>query len=209
MKFRRIFSLSAIASLAWLATTVAPAAVRSELSEQTQTASLALEASSAPTREVLGVAFKSPEGFSEVRELGRRTTGIVYPETATESPHMMVRFAELESDSESWVKISPSEQMMLAKYLFLGNNSPAGDYSQRTFFGKPLAGEAQTIRTRDGYRYIELFVVPLEKSERKIAIAFESDTRLPLVTVETAINTVTESLQELDQSAKKKSKKSP
>ena len=199
---RRFFAITAIASMALLTTAVVPTAVHSELTEAKPHPS-----ESDSLQETLGVAFNSPEGFSEVRELARRTTGIVYPKSDTQRPQMTVRFAELESNPNGWVKFNPSEQMMYAKYLFLGNNSPSGEYSQRTFFGKPLTGEAQTIRTRDGYRYIELFIVPLEKSQRQIAIAFESDTRLPLVTVETAIDTVAESLQELDKSSKKKKKR--
>lgn len=206
--FRRFFATSAIASLVLFATAMVPAAVRSESSDIDKTPIGRSQSQSIqPLQETLGVAFISPEGFSEVRELERRTTGIVYPENSTQRPLMTVRFAEMNSNPDGWVKFNPSEQMMYAKYLFLGNNSPAGEYSQRTFFGKALAGEAQTIRTREGYRYIELFIVPLEKSQRQIAIAFESDTRLPLATVETAIDTVTESLEEVEGKKKKRKRK--
>ncbi|MCM1981296.1 hypothetical protein [Lyngbya confervoides] len=156
------------------------------------------------THEALGVTFESPSGFSEVQALARDTVGIVYPSDL--DPQMVIRFAEIERDPESWVQMSPQEMMGYAKYLFTGNNAPAQEYSQREFFGAPLTGEAQTQRTRNGYRYTELYLVPLAQSDRTLAIAFESDTRLPLQTVETAIKTVTQSLREQQKPRQKKQK---
>ena len=156
---------------------------------------------------ILGVTFDAPERFSEMQRLERDTAGIIY-QGNTPNSQMVIRFAELKSDSAGWVQFSPTEQMTYARYLFLGNNNaPSGEFSQREFFGRMMTGEAQTIRTRTGFRFVEMYIVPLEKSERKIAIAFESDTLLSLATVETAINTVSESMYELNNSELKQLRK--
>ena len=189
---RRLISTTVFASVL-LSAALVPTVGRS------QPVTVSPSDSSVKTHAVLGISFDAPTDFSEVQDLARDTAGIIYPKNETQSPKMVVRFAELQSSVDGgWVQFSASEQMTFAKYLFTGNNSPAQDFSQREFFGQTLTGEVQTVRTPNGYRYIELYVVPLEKSQRRIAIAFESDTMLSLAKVETAIDTVTQSLYELD-----------
>lgn len=208
---RRLLTTSVAASLMFLV--MAPLPAQSErpstedeaASEEVIPQKIDLEQEQ--THEALGLSFKSPEGFSPVQALNRKTTGIVYPNSRKVAPRMIVRLAELESNADNWVKFSPQEQMIYAKYLFLGSNSPTHEQKEREFFGVPVRGEVQTIRTRDGYRYLEIYILTLEKTPRQIAIAFESDTRLPLVEVETTMEQVAQSLEELDPKAKKKKKK--
>lgn len=165
-------------------------------------------ASEVKEHEALGVTFQAPASFSEVQTLARKTTGIVYPAGDAQNPRMVVRFAEIASNDGGWVQFSPSEKMTYARYLFLGNNNaPSGQLSRRQFFGQTLTGEAHTIRTRNGYRYIEMYLVSLEKSQRNLAIAFESDTLLSLAKVETAIDTVSESMYELNKAELKELRK--
>ena len=209
--FRRLFATSIAASLTFVAIASQPVHSESPVdSEEMATESVVnqpINLEKNQIHEVLGLSFEAPEGFSPVQGLERKTAGIVYPANKKFSPRMIVRLAEMESSGDNWVKLSDQEQMMYAKYLFLGSNAPTREEIQRDFFGTPVKGEIQTVRTRDGYRYLELYILTLEKTDRKVAIAFESDTRLPLVQVETTMDTVANSLKELDVKTKKRKKK--
>ena len=200
---------SPVAIAAVAAALIAPGLIASPLaranSTSTQTADATVSEQS-QLRETLGVTFLAPQGFSEVRALSRQTRGIVYSPSGRETPDIIIRLAELESDPDSWVQFNTQEERSYAKYLLLGGNPPSEAFSQRTFFGKSLLGESQTRRSRSGYRYTEIYVLPLE-SGRKLAIAFDADTLVPIQTVEKAFNTVSESLKEQPSKKKKKKKR--
>ena len=206
----RLLATSVAMSLTVVAMSALP--VRSENPAQTDGATetdvlTSLNLEEQKSHEALGLAFNAPEGFSDVVSLGKQSSGIVFPDSPKLASRMIVRFAELRSNPDGWVQFSDTEQMTYAKYLFLGNNKPSTEQVQREFLGVPVTGEVQTVRTHNGYRYFEIYILNLEKSSRQVAIAFESDTRLPLVQAETTMNLVAQSLEELDPDEVKKLRK--
>jgi hypothetical protein len=155
--------------------------------------------------EAVGVSFTTPPGFSKVKTLEKGLTGVVYPETKGSRPQLVVRLAEMNNVMGDWVRLNEQEMMSYARFLFLGNNNPGREFNQRTFMGKPLMGEVRTQPSNYGFRYVEIYLLPLSE-DRTVAIAFEADTQLPLQQVEDTINTVADSIKELPTDQKKKKK---
>jgi hypothetical protein len=63
--------------------------------------------------------------------------------------------------------------------------------------GQSVTGDVlMQSNSNGGMSYIEFYLVPLS-AQRQLAIAFETDTELPVSVLEQTIQTVTESLREL------------
>ncbi|NCJ08237.1 hypothetical protein GS597_17330 [Synechococcales cyanobacterium C] len=149
-----------------------------------------------PNSQTQHIDFEFPTGFSEPRPLGSEALGLFYPAQAPPgSEQMRITLVELDTERIEWLNMSNQELMSYLKHLFLGVNSPARSYQQRTILGQPLAGEVHLRQKPQGVSYLELYVVPLSTGHH-ILLAFESDTQMPLQKTEEAIQTITQSLQE-------------
>ncbi len=144
------------------------------------------------------VRFETPTGFSSLQPLGRETLGVIYPaSSSTGVPQFVIRLAVLDSEF-TFSDINGQEAMGLIKHRFLGISTPAQTYQQRQFLGQTIQGEVQMQRTYQGVVATEIYVVPLSVG-RKLMIAFEADTQMPLMQVENIINTVASTLEEVPQ----------
>ena len=180
---RQLFTGAAIASLVLVSTCWVSDRVQAQVQQSYRTPD---------------VSFETPAGFSKLQALGRGTMGVVYPASGSEdNARFAIRLAVLEGSS-IYSNMDSQELMYFLKHSFLGINAPAQAYQQRRFLGKMRRGEVQMYRTNRGVVASEIYMVPLSVG-RQLMIAFEADTQLPLIQVETVINTVAATLQEVPQ----------
>lgn len=151
-----------------------------------------------------GVTFTAPAGFSPLQPLGGQTLGIIYPATAAQSRHVSVRLADLSPGQRGMTSLAPSDLSEYARFNFFGITNPPQHKQTRRFFGQPVTGDVlMQSNSNGGMSYIEFYLVPLS-AQRQFAIAFETDTELPVSLLEQTIQTVTESLRELPSKKKRR-----
>jgi hypothetical protein len=151
-----------------------------------------------------GVIFTAPAGFSPLQPLGGETVGIIYPAAAAQSRHVSVRLADLDPAKQGIASLTPSDLSQYARFNFFGITNQPQQKQTRQFFGQPVAGDVlMQSNANGGMSYIEFYLVPLS-AQRQLAIAFETDTELPVSVLEQTIQTVTESLRELPSKRKRR-----
>ncbi len=144
-----------------------------------------------------GVRFTAPAGFSAIQPLGGETSGIVYSAAGAQSPQVSVRLAEIDPDAIGMSTLPPADLAEYARFNFFGITSPPQQTQTRRFLGQPVTGSVMMQPSRSGgTRYVEFYLVPLS-NQRQLAIAFETDTELPIALFEQTVETVATSLQEL------------
>jgi hypothetical protein len=144
-----------------------------------------------------GVSFTAPAGFSALQPLGGETVGIIYPAAAAQSRHVSVRLADLSPTQRGIASLSPADLSEYARFNFFGITNRPQQKQTRRFLGQSVTGDVlMQSNANGGMSYIEFYLVPLS-AQRQLAIAFETDTELPVSVLEQTIQTVTESLREL------------
>jgi hypothetical protein len=151
-----------------------------------------------------GVTFTAPAGFSPLQPLGGETVGIIYPAAAAQSRHVSVRLADLDPAKQGIASLTPSDLSQYARFNFFGITNQPQQKQTRRFLGQAVAGDVlMQSNSNGGMSYIEFYIVPLS-AQRQLAIAFETDTELPVSVLEQTIQTVTESLRELPSKKKRR-----
>jgi hypothetical protein len=150
-----------------------------------------------------GVTFTAPPGFSPLQPLGGETIGIIYPAAAAQSRHVSVRLADLDPAKQGIASLTPSDLSQYARFNFFGITNQPQQKQTRRFLGQAVAGDVlMQSNSNGGMSYIEFYIVPLS-AQRQLAIAFETDTELPVSILEQTIQTVTESLREVPSKKKR------
>jgi hypothetical protein len=151
-----------------------------------------------------GVIFTAPPGFSALQPLGGETAGIVYPAAAAQSRHVSVRIADLSALRQGVAALPPTDLAEYARFNFFGITNPPRQKQTRRFLGQPVSGDVlMQSNPAGGMSYIEFYLVPLS-AKHQIAIAFETDTELPISLFEQTVQTVTDSLQEIPRKKKRR-----
>jgi hypothetical protein len=154
--------------------------------------------------QVAGVAFTAPPGFSTLQPLGGETVGIIFPAAAAQTRHVSVRLADLNPAQRGIASLPPADLLEYARFKFFGITNPPQQKQIRRFFGQSVTGDVLMQPNRNGgMSYIEFYLVPLS-AQRQLAIAFETDTELPVALLEQTIQTVADSLRELPSKKKRR-----
>jgi hypothetical protein len=177
---------------------VVPTAVPANIPAQAQ------PSASPQQYQTAGVVFTAPAGFSPLQPLGGETVGIIYPAAAAQSRHVSVRLADLDPAKQGMASLAPSDLSQYTRFNFFGITNQPQQKQTRRFFGQPVAGDVlMQSNPNGGTSYIEFYLVPLS-AQRQLAIAFETDTELPISVLEQTIQTVTGSLRELPSKRKRR-----
>lgn len=147
-----------------------------------------------------GVIFEAPPGFSDLQPLGGKTVGIVLP--SGQARPVSVRLAELKPDTLGMATLEPREFAEYARYSFFGITSTPKQRKTRRFLSQDVTGDVLLQSTNGSTTYLEFYVVPLTLG-RQLAIAFETDTELPVYLLEKTIQTVAGSMREIPPKAKR------
>jgi hypothetical protein len=150
------------------------------------------------------VIFEAPPGFSDIQSLGGETKGVTFP-AAAGSRRVAVRLLELQPDVLGMTSLGPREFSEYVRYRFFGITGRPQSYQTRRFMGQSVTGEVLVQSQSGSTTYLELYLVPLTQ-QRQLAIAFETDTEMPVGILEQTIQTVSSSLRE-DPKVKRKKKK--
>jgi hypothetical protein len=150
-----------------------------------------------------GVIFEAPPGFSDVQPLGNQTVGIVFPATALQTRRLTVRLAEFNPAAIGMALLEPRELSEYARYSFFGITTTPTTHKTRRFLGQDVTGDILMQSQNGATTYLEFYVVPLSL-QRRLCIAFEADTELPVSLLEQTIQTVANSMREVPPSKKRK-----
>jgi hypothetical protein len=157
--------------------------------------------------QVQGVIFETPLGFSALQPLGGKTVGVIFPATAMQTRHVAIRLLELQPSALGISGLGPQELSEYVRFGFWGLTTAPQSHRTRRFMGQDVVGDVLMQPKNGGMSYLEFYLVPLTL-ERQLAIAFETDTELPVALLEQTIQTVSSSLRE-DPTLKKKRRPSP
>lgn len=142
-----------------------------------------------------GVIFETPPGFSPLQPLGGKTIGVIFPEAAAQTRHVSVRLLEIQPSALGISALGPRELSEYVRFSFWGlTNSPQSQKTRR-LMGQSVTGDVLMQPKNGGMSYMEFYLVPLTQ-ERQLAIAFETDTELPVGILEQTIQTVSATLRE-------------
>jgi hypothetical protein len=155
---------------------------------------------SLPQYQTQGVIFEAPPGFSDLKPLGGKTVGIILP--SGQARPVSVRLAELKPDTLGMATLEPREFAEYARYSFFGITATPKQHKIRRFLGQDVTGDVLMQSNNGSTTYLEFYVVPLTLG-RQLAIAFETDTELPVYLLEKTIQTVAESMHEIPPKAKR------
>lgn len=154
--------------------------------------------------EFAGVTFIAPPGFSALQPLGGETVGILYPAAAAQTRHVSVRFADLTAVRQGISTLPLPDLAEYARFTFFGITNAPQQKQTRRFLGQPVTGDVLVQPNQTGgTSYIEFYLVPLSK-QRQIAIAFETDTELPLSLFEQTVQSISDSLIEVTKKKKRR-----
>ncbi len=150
-----------------------------------------------------GVIFEAPAGFSELKSLGNQTMGVVFPAAAQER-RVSVRLVELQPNQRGFSELGPGEWSNYVRFSYFGLTTPPQSRKARRFFGQEVLGDVIMRPANGSMAYLEFYLIPLTE-ERQLAIAFETDTELPIQWFEDTVNKVAATLRE-DPDLKRKRK---
>jgi hypothetical protein len=155
-----------------------------------------------------GVIFETPPGFSPLKPMGRQTVGVIFPAAAAQSQHVSVRLLEIQPTTLGISALGPRELATYVRFNVLGITTTPRDHQTRQFLGQTVTGDV-LMQTKNGsMSYLEFYLVPMSL-DRQLAIAFETDTELPVAVLEQTIQTVCASLREDPALNKKMKQRSP
>jgi hypothetical protein len=156
-----------------------------------------------------GVIFETPQGFSPLQPLGGKTVGVLFPAAATaQMRHVSVRLLEIQPSTLGISTLGSRELSEYVRFSFWGLTTPPQSRQTRRLIGQNVTGEVLMQPKNGGMSYLEFYLVPLTQ-ERQLAIAFETDTELPVAILEQTIQTVCATLREDPAFLKKKPRRSP
>jgi hypothetical protein len=171
--------------------------------ELTETKPAQIEAVGPQQHQAAGVSFTAPVGFSALQPLGGETVGVLFPAAAAQARHVSVRLADLSPGQMGVAALPPADLAEYARFNFFGITSPPQHSQTRSFLGQVVTGTVLVQPNQNGgTSYIEFYLVPLS-NQRQLAIAFETDTELPIMLFEQTVQTVTESMRELPSKKKR------
>jgi hypothetical protein len=153
------------------------------------------------------VIFETPLGFSPLQPLGGKTVGVIFPAAAIQTRHVAIRLLELQPSALGISALGSQELSEYVRFSFWGITTAPQSHRTRRFMGQDVVGDVLMQPKNGGMSYLEFYLVPLTL-ERQLAIAFETDTELPVALLEQTIQAVSGSLRE-DPTLKTKRKPSP
>jgi hypothetical protein len=149
------------------------------------------------------ITFETPQGFSPLQSGGAQTSKIVYNRAiANQVRKAEVKFVVVDTQT---IGLDGPEWPDYVRFRHFGINGQPRERQTRTFMGQSVVGDIYYRPTAAGTSYLEFYLIPLSQN-RQLAIAFETDTELPLEVFEETIKTISTSLKEVPQ--KKKRRKS-
>jgi hypothetical protein len=155
-----------------------------------------------------GVIFETPPGFSSLKPMGRQTVGVIFPAAAAQSQHVSVRLLEIQPTTLGISALGPRELATYVRFNVLGITTTPRDHQTRQFLGQMVTGDVLMQAKNGSMSYLEFYLVPMSLG-RQLAIAFETDTELPVAVLAQTIQTVCASLREDPAFNKKKTQRSP
>jgi hypothetical protein len=155
-----------------------------------------------------GVIFETPAGFSPLKPMGRQTVGVIFPAAAAQSQHVSVRLLEIQPTTLGISPLGPRELASYVRFNVLGITTTPRDHQTRQFLGQMVTGDVLMQAKNGRMSHLEFYLVPMSL-DRQLAIAFETDTELPVSLLEQTIQTVSSSLREDPALHKKKKQRSP
>jgi hypothetical protein len=155
-----------------------------------------------------GVIFETPPGFSPLKPMGGQTVGVIFPTAAAQSQHVSVRLLEIQPATLGIAALGPRELATYVRFNVLGITTTPRYHQTRQFLGQAVTGDVLMQAKNGNMSYLEFYLVPMSL-DRQLAIAFETDTELPVAVLEQTIQTVSTSLREDPALNKKKKRRAP
>jgi hypothetical protein len=155
-----------------------------------------------------GVIFETPPGFSPLKPMGGETVGVIFPAAAAQAQHVSVRLLEIQPETLGISALGPRELATYVRFNILGITTTPRYHQTRQFLGQAVTGDVVMQAKNGSMSYLEFYLVPMSL-DRQLAIAFETDTELPVAVLEQTIQTVCASLREDPTLNKKKKRRAP
>jgi hypothetical protein len=148
------------------------------------------------------ITFATPPGFSPLQSGGSQTVKIVYNRAiANQVRKAEVKFVVVDTQT---IGLEGAEWSDYVRFRHFGINGQPRERQTRTFMGQSVVGDIYyRSMPGGGTSYVEFYLVPLTQG-RQLAIAFETDTELPLQVFEETIQTISSSLKEVPQKKKRR-----
>jgi hypothetical protein len=142
------------------------------------------------------VSFKAPVAFSSPQTIGLDAVALVHPpESGRGKGQMEITLVAVPKDLQESFGNKDAEVLSYVKGTFLASTLPATKSVERTFLGRKVAGEAQTVSIpKQGE--LELYLISLSDGD-KVAVGFTRDVAMPKDKAESIINTVAQSCKEI------------
>jgi len=142
------------------------------------------------------IGFQVPLAFSSPKEIGMDAAAMQHPpESPPGKGQMEITLVGVSKGLQESLENKDEEIRKYVKGTFLGSVEPATRKTERTFLGKKVVGEGQTLSIpRKGE--LEFYLVPLSDGD-KVAVAFFWDPAFPKEKVDSVIAKVAESLKEI------------
>ncbi len=154
---------------------------------------------SARTYNLLGVTFQPTVSFSEPTAV-KTGVAVLYPATATPgNEDFRVTLIDM-PPSNLQENMDDTELSQWVRFSLFNSSAPPDATVERTILGKRLVGDVQVRQSRRP-TYEEIYIVPLS-SGHQLVVSFEASAQLPLEKVESLINTVAQTMQELPPKSK-------
>jgi hypothetical protein len=142
------------------------------------------------------VSFKAPVAFSSPQKFGLDAVALVHPpESGLGKGQMEITLVAVPKDMQESFGNKDAEILSYVKATFLGSTLPAAKSVERSFLGRKVAGEAQTVSIPKQSE-LELYLIPLSDGD-KVAVGFTRDVAMPKDKAESIINTVAQSFKEI------------
>jgi hypothetical protein len=154
-----------------------------------------------------GVIFETPPSFSPLKPMGGQTVGVIFPAAAAQTRHVSVRLLEIQPSDLGLSALGPRELAEYVRFNFWGITTTPRYHQTRRLMGQAVTGDVLMQPKNGSMSYLEFYLVPMTL-DRQLAIAFETDTELPVALLEQTIQTVSASLRE-DPAVNKKKKRRP
>jgi hypothetical protein len=142
------------------------------------------------------ISFQTPLAFSAPQKIGLDAAAMMHPpESGLGKGQMEITLVAVPKGLQESLGNKEEEVKNYVKGTFLATTEPATRKVARTFLGKKVAGEGQSV-TIPKKNELEFYLVPLSGGD-KVALAFIWDAAFPKDKAESVIAKVAQSLKEI------------